>query len=117
MKTLNEPRLIGTRYEWWFDKWNIPSEVKDAIDCINKLNQKAVDTIRATGSNNRGRLIMCPGYDASIDGATVSGFKLPTDISGNKNRIAVSVHAYSPYNFRNECWLRLDLFIYIFYKE
>lgn len=98
-ETLNEPRLIGTGYEWWFDKWNIPSEVKDAIECINKLNQKAVDTIRATGSNNRGRLIMCPGYDASIDGATVSGFKLPTDISGNKNRIAVSVHAYSPYNF------------------
>ena len=98
-ETLNEPRLIGTRYEWWFDKWSIPSEVKDAIDCINKLNQKAVDTIRNTGSNNKGRLIMCPGYDASIDGATVSGFKLPTDISGNKNRIAVSVHAYSPYNF------------------
>lgn len=98
-ETLNEPRLIGTGCEWWFDKWNIPSEVKDAIDCINKLNQKAVDTIRDTGSNNRGRLIMCPGYDASIDGATVSGFKLPTDISGNKNRIAVSVHAYSPYNF------------------
>ena len=98
-ETLNEPRLIGTGYEWWFNKWNIPSEVKDAIDCINKLNQKAVDTIRDTGSNNRGRLIMCPGYDASIDGATVSGFKLPTDISGNKNRIAVSVHAYSPYNF------------------
>ena len=98
-ETLNEPRLIGTSYEWWFNKWSVPSEVKDAIDCINKLNQKAVDTIRATGSNNRGRLIMCPGYDASIDGATVSGFKLPTDISGNKNRIAVSVHAYSPYNF------------------
>ena len=98
-ETLNEPRLIGTDYEWWFNKWSIPSEVKDAIDCINKLNQKAVDTIRDTGSNNRGRLIMCPGYDASIDGATVSGFKLPTDISGNKNRIALSVHAYSPYNF------------------
>ena len=98
-ETLNEPRLIGTGYEWWFNKWSIPSEVKDAIDCINKLNQKAVDTIRDTGSNNRCRLIMCPGYDASIDGATVSGFKLPTDISGNKNRIALSVHAYSPYNF------------------
>ena len=98
-ETLNEPRLIGTGYEWWFNKWSIPSEVKDAIECINKLNQKAVDTIRDTGSNNRSRLIMCPGYDASIDGATVSGFKLPTDISGNKNRIAVSVHAYSPYNF------------------
>ena len=98
-ETLNEPRLIGSSYEWWFNKWSIPSEVKDAIACINKLNQKAVDTIRNTGSNNRGRLIMCPGYDASIDGATVSGFKLPTDISGNKNRIAVSVHAYSPYNF------------------
>ena len=98
-ETLNEPRLIGTGCEWWFNKWNIPSEVKDAIDCINKLNQKAVDTIRDTGSNNRGRLIMCPGYDASIEAATVSGFKLPTEISGNKNRIAVSIHAYSPYNF------------------
>ena len=98
-ETLNEPRLIGTGYEWWFNKWSIPSEVKDAIECINKLNQKAVDTIRATGSSNRGRIVMCHGYDAAVDGATVSGFKLPTDISGNKNRIAVSVHAYSPYNF------------------
>ena len=98
-ETLNEPRLIGTGSEWWFNKRNPGSEVNDAISTINKLNQKAVDVIRASGSNNTNRLIMCPGYDASIDGATVSSYKLPTDISGNKNRIAVAIHAYSPYNF------------------
>lgn len=98
-ETMNEPRLIGSSYEWWFNKNSVPSKVKDSIDCINKLNQSAVDVIRASGSRNAGRLIMCPGYDASVDGATVSGFRLPTDISGNSNRIVLSVHGYSPYDF------------------
>ena len=98
-ETMNEPRLRKSNYEWWFDKNNIPEEVSTAIDCINKLNQDAVNTIRAAGSYNKGRLIMCPGYDASVDGATVKGFKLPTDIAGNKNRLVVSVHGYSPYDF------------------
>ncbi len=95
-ETMNEPRLIGDTNEWWFTKSNPQTKVKDAISCINTLNQTAVDTIRATGGNNKTRLIMCPGYDASVDGATVSSFKLPSDSS---NMIAVSVHAYSPYDF------------------
>ena len=98
-ETLNEPRLIGDVNEWWFTSSNIQPNVKDSINCINKLNQSAVDVIRAAGGYNEKRLIMCPGYDASVDGATNSMFKLPTDISGNKNRLVVSVHGYSPYDF------------------
>ena len=39
---------------------------------------------------------MCPGYDASVDGALVSSYKLPNDSS---NMVGVSIHAYSPYEF------------------
>ena len=95
-ETMNEPRLIGDTNEWWFTKASPQTNVKDAISCINTLNQTAVDAIRAVGGNNKTRLIMCPGYDASVDGATVSTYKLPTDSS---NMLAVSIHAYSPYDF------------------
>ncbi len=95
-ETLNEPRLIGDSNEWWFTKSNPQTKVKDAINCINTLNQAAVDTIRSSGGNNKNRLIMVPGYDASIDGATTPYFKLPSDSS---NMIAVSVHGYLPNDF------------------
>ena len=95
-ETLNEPRLIGTGSEWGFNTANPGTAVNDAISCINTLNQAAVDTIRATGGNNKTRLIMCPGYDASIEGATVSSFKMPTDSS---NMLAYSVHGYTPWDF------------------
>lgn len=95
-ETLNEPRLTGNTYEWWFNVNYPPAEVKTAVSVINALNQKAVDTIRNTGGNNTNRLIMCPGYDASLDGAIVSGFSMPSDSS---NMTAVSVHSYIPYDF------------------
>ena len=98
-ETLNEPRLIGTNSEWWFNTANPGTAVNDAINCINILNQAAVDTIRATGGNNKTRLIMCPGYDASIEGATVSSFKMPND---SANMLAYSVHGYTPYEFAGD---------------
>jgi endoglucanase len=98
-ETLNEPRLAGTSDEWWIDATNPNAKAKDAVQTINTFNQEIVNTIRKTGSTNKTRLIMCPGYSASIDGAVTSYFKLPTDVSGNKNRIIVSVHGYTPYNF------------------
>ena len=98
-ETLNEPRMIGDANEWWFTKDNPQTKVKDAINCINTLNQAAVDTIRAAGGNNKTRLIMCPGYDASIEGATTPNFKLPSD---SANAIAVSVHGYTPYDFAGD---------------
>lgn len=97
-ETLNEPRLVGTEYEWWFDVNNITTSVKSAIEIINDLNQIAVDAIRNNGSDyNKERMIMCPGYCASMDGCRNKYFKLPTDNGGADNRIAISVHAYAPY--------------------
>ena len=40
---------------------------------------------------------MVPGYCASADGALNDGFVLPTD--SQENKLIVSVHAYTPYNF------------------
>ncbi len=103
-ETLNEPRRIGYygsggQSEWWFPVNSPDSNIKDSISTVNILNQDAVDTIRSAGGSNAGRLIMCPGYAASLDGAITPNFKLPTDIEGNKNRLVVSVHGYVPYNF------------------
>ena len=96
-ESMNEPRLINTDYEWWIN--NSSDECKDAISCINVLNQTFVDTVRASGGNNETRYLMCPGYDASADGALHSGYVLPTDKEGVTDRIMVSIHAYTPYDF------------------
>lgn len=95
-ETLNEPRLIGDTNEWWFTASAPQAKVKESIGVINDLNQAAVDTIRASGGENATRLIMCPGYDASLDGAATPFYKLPND---KADMVALSVHAYSPYNF------------------
>ena len=95
MESLNEPRLINTAYEWVFDP-NAP-ECIDAADCLNKLNQLFVDTVRATGGNNATRYLMVPAYDAAPGNAVRDSFVLPTDSADN--RIIVSVHAYTPYDF------------------
>ena len=102
-ETMNEPRAVGTSYEWWVAAAG--KEGKEVIDCVNQLNQTIVDTIRGQGSEwNRKRYIMCPGYCASPDFVTPSSFALPTDDQAlAENRILVSIHAYRPYNFALAC--------------
>ena len=94
LESLNEPRLVGTNYEWWIDQNN--EQCKDAVSCINTLNQLFVDTVRASGGSNASRWLLVPGYAASPDGALNPGFAMPTD---PQNRVILSVHAYRPYNF------------------
>ncbi|MBR5371616.1 MAG: glycoside hydrolase family 5 protein [Oscillospiraceae bacterium] len=94
LESLNEPRLVDTKYEWWMENGN--EQCRDAVLCINKLNQLFVDTVRAAGGKNADRWLLCPGYDASAEGALNDEFVLPND---PKNRVIVSVHAYLPYNF------------------
>ncbi len=102
-ESMNEPRLVGHNNEWWIDPNN--ADCKDSISCINEINQAFVNTVRASGGNNATRFLMCPGYDASADGALNSGFILPTDpVSENENRIIVTVHAYVPYEFALNKW-------------
>ena len=95
-ETLNEPRLTYDKNEWWFTFDNPEPKVKTAIDIINQMNAKGVETIRAAGGKNENRLILCPGYAASLDGARHSLFKLPED---KNDLVAVELHGYAPYGF------------------
>jgi len=95
---MNEPRLVGHNNEWWIDPNN--EDCQEAIAIINELNQKFVDVVRASGGNNAERYLMCPGYCASPDGVLNDGFVIPTDSADNK--IILSIHAYTPYNFALE---------------
>lgn len=94
-ESLNEPRLVGTAYEWNFNKAIV--QCQQAAECLNVMNQAFVDTVRATGGNNASRYLMVPGYCASPASVLNEYFRLPTDSADNK--IIVSVHAYTPYNF------------------
>ncbi len=101
-ESLNEPRLVGHENEWWFTLGSPSADVKDSIACINELNQIFLDTVRSVDGPHRTCYVMCPGYDASTDGATVSGFKLPTDAPDIENRVILAVHEYKPYSFALE---------------
>ncbi|MFV0343378.1 MAG: glycoside hydrolase family 5 protein [Anaerocolumna sp.] len=94
-ESLNEPRLVGTNYEWWLDVNN--ESCIDAVKTINALNQAFVDTVRNGEGNNDTRYLMVPGYGASVQGVLIQEFELPKDIIEDK--LILSVHAYTPYNF------------------
>ena len=94
-ESMNEPRLKDTKHEWWFNQAS--AECVEAAECINRLNQAFVDTVRESGGANATRYLMVPAYDASPDTASGSFFHLPEDKADN--RLIVSVHAYTPYNF------------------
>ena len=96
-ETLNEPRLVGTAEEWTLEIDNVTDNVRNAIGIINNLNQIAADAIRDNGSAyNKERMIMSPGYGATINGSRINLFKLPADKGGAANRIALSIHIYAP---------------------
>lgn len=93
---MNEPRLVGSSNEWWFDPENPGTTVLPALEILNQFNQIGVDEIRGNGSAaNKDRVIMCPGYAACYEGCMTKYFNLPTDET--PNRLAVSLHAYRPY--------------------
>lgn len=97
-ETMNEPRLRNTADEWWFDSKK--TTCRDAADCLNRLNQVCVDTIRKSGGNNAKRFIMIPALQASPDSALSPFFKMPSDTE--KGHLILSVHMYSPYSFAME---------------
>lgn len=94
-ESMNEPRLAGTNKEWWFN--DSDPEGVESIQVISKLNQVFVDTVRATGGNNATRFLMVPSNAAAVQNALNSAFTLPNDTA--ENRIILSVHAYTPYDF------------------
>ena len=97
-EVMNEPRLKGTKYEWWFDG-SSPECVESAV-VLNDLNQIALDTIRNSGGNNKKRFVSIPGLRADPGCAMNSTFKMPKDYE--PGRLILSVHMYTPYNFAGE---------------
>lgn len=103
-ETLNEPRVVGGSHEWncTENSWTC-KDCKKYFSIINELNQKAVDSIRATGGNNANRIIMFPAYVAApyaaIKAKNADIFKIPSDTGTVNKRLALSVHMYTPYNF------------------
>lgn len=73
---------------------------------LNAYNQVFVDTIRQSGGNNADRWLLIPGWNTNIDHTSLNyGFELPTDnyrsssIASDEQRIMISAHYYSPYEF------------------
>ncbi len=95
----NEPRLRGHDHEWWYSSGC--TVCKDGATNLNKLNQLALNTIRASGKNNEKRFVMVTGLAASINSYQAdSSWKLPTDSATDK--LLISVHLYTPYSFAME---------------
>ena len=89
---LNEPRVRGHAQEW---QGGSPEHREN----VNRLNQAFVNAVRATGGNNRYRILMVPTYAASADIRAFAGFTIPTDPTAGPQRIAMSIHAYIPNSF------------------
>ncbi|MBP3267808.1 MAG: cellulase family glycosylhydrolase [Ruminococcus sp.] len=86
---MNEPRAVGSDHEWW------AAEAVPECDVINKLEHDFVDLIRSTdGPYAKTRLLMLPGYCASAETQFLEAIDVPND-----PYVAVSIHAYTPYDF------------------
>lgn len=85
--------------EWGAVIWNRYSNEGDKeknFNILNEINQKFVDTVRASGGNNEKRHLLVPGYQTDVDLTCDPLFKMPND---PQNRCAVSVHYYTPSTF------------------
>ncbi len=62
----------------------------ELFDYVNDMNQVFVDAVRATGGNNKERLLIASGYWTNIDLTTNARYILPED--SVEDRMMVSVH-------------------------
>lgn len=84
---LNEPRQKGTA-----DEWNGGN--REGQEVVNRFNAAFVRTIRNSRGNNPLRHLMIPPYAATSSTNAWDNFVIPWD-----NKIIVSIHAYTPYDF------------------
>ena len=98
-ETLNEPRPVGTDFEWNYKKGELLCE--EASSVLNEFNTIIVKAIRESGGNNEKRFIMVTPLAAAYGAAVASDFIFPGDSQYNPTnpKIMLSVHMYLPYNF------------------
>lgn len=82
--------------------WDAPTSVTDdSYECINKLQQDFVNTVRNTGGNNEYRNLLITTYSATGNNVTaLEALQVPTDV--HPSHIVGTVHSYDPYNFCND---------------
>ncbi|HAK68392.1 MAG TPA: endoglucanase [Treponema sp.] len=61
------------------------------------INQAFVDVVRGTGSNNKNRFLLIPGYGTDISATCDERFVMPKDTAASK--LLISVHYYTPWGF------------------
>ena len=93
------PKLLFESFNEMLDASNNWNEPKNASSYtyINKYNQDFVNTVRATGGNNRFRNLVFNDYCASSTAAAFQALEVPED-SANGHLIA-QFHSYSPWSF------------------
>lgn len=84
---LNEPRVEGGPNEW-------NGGTKDNRAALNTLNKAFVETVRATGGNNSKRALLITTVAAAVVDSAMKALEFPED-----DRVLMSLHAYTPYNF------------------
>ncbi|MGB5823991.1 MAG: glycoside hydrolase family 5 protein [Proteocatella sp.] len=85
-EAVNEPRMIGTDYEW-------NAGTADARKIVNSYNKTFVDTVRSVPGNSKRYLMVTP-YGGSPEGEALKAMVLPED-----ERLILTVHGYKPYDF------------------
>lgn len=83
-------------WESIWNPWGDGTGKAESYALCNEINQAFVDTIRSSGGNNPKRHLLISGYNTGIDRTCDPLFKMPNDPA---NRMAVSVHYYSPAGF------------------
>lgn len=91
-EVLNEPRYAGTNNDGFSASG---SELSTGNKIIREYEQAALNVIRSSGGKNEERYVMIPPYAASP--WQTADWSLPKDSA--KDKLLVSVHSYSPYNF------------------
>lgn len=97
---MNEPREVGGDANEWDGEVN-------CYNVVNRLNSAFVETVRSVESDYRQtRMLMVPDYAASRESYIYSYLTIPkasgsidADNDGDDDYVAVSLHAYSPFQF------------------
>ena len=78
--------------------WNPSKDVAEKANVYNnKWYQLFVDSVRASGGNNKNRNLVVMTYAGDGSSNAFSGFKLPSDSA--ENHLIIEVHNYSPHSF------------------
>lgn len=79
-----------------WNRWGGTEGKAESYALANEINQTFVDVVRSSGGNNPQRHLLISGYNTDIELTCDPLFKMPADPA---NRMAVSVHYYTPAGF------------------